>query len=121
MKITARIKGLAEKVARINAGALRAVEAPLRARAEEIVREARDRWPVDSGRSQEGIEVTVYATPSGLVVEFVGRAGYTTRVRARGEPVGTSWRRLVQGPALSLGRTAAPKIVAALAAHVEAA
>jgi hypothetical protein len=121
VKITARIEGFDEKVRRINAGAVRAVEAPLRDRAEKIVREARDRWPVDSGRSRDGIETQVYATPSGLVLEFTGRAGYTTRVRDRGEPIGTSWRRLVQGPALSMGRAAAPEIVAALAAHVEAA
>lgn len=111
--------GLRAAVQRVNGRAANAIARPLKRHAQRILREARAEWPVDTGRSRRSLRVEVYLTTAGVVVEAVTTATYGEDVRARGEPRGTSWRRLMEAPLLDLGTLAAPEVVRELEALVE--
>lgn len=111
---------LTELTRRVEGSAARAIERPLRRHAKRILAAARAAWPVDTGRSSRSLRVDVYLTTSGVVVEAVVRATYGDQVRARGEPRGASWRRLVELPMLDLGTEATPELVRELELLIEA-
>lgn len=95
--ITVRVSGLRQTLDAVTAAARASLEPALHTEISEVVRHARDRWPVRTGRSQRGLEVARAGTDTRARVVARNRVSYAQDVRIAGhtEP---AWVELVERP-----------------------
>lgn len=84
VSVTVRSTGRIEQWARdMASGAPRAAELALEATLGPVVEDARDRWPVETGRSRAGLDLAVRPTSGGASASVTDEAPYTKMIKLR--------------------------------------
>lgn len=118
--VTVELKGDLERLAleavdRIIPG----VRALMEANVTDILRSAQGEWPVKSGDSRRGLEMTTTITEDSIQVKIINAVPYAVYVRPRAWfGTTTAWQRLVRGPMLAaakdIAKEAGPTVLASL-------